>query len=146
MTEVESIIPHRPPFLFVDEIVETGEDRIVTRRTWRADESFYEGHYPGNPLTPGVLLCEASFQSAAILLIQRARQSTDMSEGTPVLSRIQEARFKRMVRPGDTLEIEVTLRETQKKFHFLRAICRCEGKTALTLDFALALVPEEGEN
>lgn len=69
-------IPHRPPFLFVDRIVEQGEARLVTERTFRADEAFFAGHYPGSPLTPGVLLCEACFQTGAILLMQGAAKGS----------------------------------------------------------------------
>ena len=72
---VKQALPHRPPFLFVDRIVEQGEGRIVTERTFRADEAFFAGHYPGSPLTPGVLLCEACFQTGAILLMAAAKGS-----------------------------------------------------------------------
>jgi len=57
MSEITQLIPHRPPFLFVDEIVSESAEGLVARRTWRADEDFYRGHYPGAPITPGVLLC-----------------------------------------------------------------------------------------
>ena len=56
--EVLGRIPHRPPFLFIDEIVAEGPEGLVARRTWRPEEDFYQGHYPGAPITPGVLLCE----------------------------------------------------------------------------------------
>jgi 3-hydroxyacyl-[acyl-carrier-protein] dehydratase len=63
-----SLIPHRPPFLFVDEIVSESADGLVARRTFRAEEDFYQGHYPGAPITPGVLLCEAVFQTGALYM------------------------------------------------------------------------------
>ena len=65
MPAVTDLIPHRPPFLFVDEIVSHDDLGLVAKRTWRAEEDFYRGHYPGAPITPGVLLCEAVFQTAA---------------------------------------------------------------------------------
>lgn len=68
LEQVKSQIPHREPFLFVDEILERAEGRIVTQRLVRADEPHFAGHYPGSPLMPGVLLCEACFQSGAMLL------------------------------------------------------------------------------
>jgi len=143
MSDVEQVIPHRPPFLFVDEVLEQTPESIRTRRTWRSEEFFYEGHYPGNPLTPGVLLCEACFQTGAILLATNAREAGDNTEGTPVLSRIGEAKFKQMVRPGDTIEIEATLKEAHGKFNFMRAVVRKDGKVAMTVEFALALVAED---
>lgn len=144
MEEILQTIPHRPPFLFVDTIVEVRENGITTQRTFRADESFYEGHYPGNPITPGVLLSEAVFQSAAIYLVKKAEQEGKSADGlTPVLSRIKDARFKSMVKPGDTVEIEITMLETVSKFHFLRGVVKNAGKTALTIEFALALIEEK---
>src|SRR5687768_7101600 len=65
-------IPHRPPFLFLDEIVEQSADRIVCRRNFTTKEFFYQGHYPSFPLTPGVILCEAALQAGAVLLSQQA--------------------------------------------------------------------------
>ncbi|WP_232767653.1 3-hydroxyacyl-ACP dehydratase FabZ family protein [Geminisphaera colitermitum] len=69
---VTDLIPHRPPFLFVDEIVSETPDGLVARRTWRADEYFYQGHYPNAPITPGVLLCEATFQAGALYMAKQA--------------------------------------------------------------------------
>jgi len=68
LEKVKATIPHREPFLFVDEILERAEGRIVTQRLVRADEPHFAGHYPGSPLMPGVLLCEACFQTGAMLL------------------------------------------------------------------------------
>ncbi|WP_269536924.1 3-hydroxyacyl-ACP dehydratase FabZ family protein [Cerasicoccus fimbriatus] len=143
MEEILRTIPHRPPFLFVDEIVEINEERALCRRTMRADENFYEGHYPGNPITPGVLLCEAVFQTGAIFLAKRLEAAgVDLANKTPVLSRIQDARFKRMVKPGDTIDIEAIFKEETRGFNFMRGAIKLDGKTALTIDFVLALVDE----
>ncbi len=147
MNDIHRAIPHRPPFLFVDEIVSERPDGLVARRTFRAEDFFYAGHYPGNPITPGVILCEAAFQTAAVFLVRKLIAQGHSAEGlTPVLSRIGEAKFKRMVKPGDTVEIDVTEKETVQQFHFLRGVLRKEGKPVLTLEFALALLPatEEG--
>ncbi|MGJ3243469.1 MAG: 3-hydroxyacyl-ACP dehydratase FabZ family protein [Opitutales bacterium] len=137
-------IPHRPPFLFVDAVESVTETGAICSRTLRPDEAFFEGHYPGNPLTPGVLLCEAVFQTGAIFLSHRlAKEGKDLNSATPVLSRIQDARFKQMVKPGDTVTLEVTLKEIVSKFFFLKGTVRkTDGKTAVTLEFALAMVEE----
>ena len=70
---VTDLIPHRPPFLFVDEIVSETADSLTARRTWRAEEDFYKGHYPNAPITPGVLLCEAVFQTGALFMARQAQ-------------------------------------------------------------------------
>jgi len=97
-SEILAAIPHRPPFLLVDEIVEQDEQRILCRKTFTPDEWFFAGHYPEYPVVPGVLLCEAAMQAGAVLLAQHL-DATD--EQVPVAARMQDVRFKRMVRPGE---------------------------------------------
>lgn len=134
-------IPHRPPFLFLDKIVEHTSEKLIAERTLRANEAFFEGHYPGNPITPGVLLCEAVFQAGAVFLVKHLEAEGASSEGlTPILSRIREARFKQMVKPGETITIEVAHKETVQKFHFMSGKVSKGGKTVLTIEYALALV------
>jgi 3-hydroxyacyl-[acyl-carrier-protein] dehydratase len=141
MNDIYQTIPHRPPFLFIDAIKTMRDDGAIAVRTFRADESFYEGHYPGNPITPGVLLCESVFQTGAVYLVKRLEKEGGSAAGkTPVLSRIKEAKFKNMVKPGATVEIEVIHQETLGQFHFLRGTVKQEGKLALSLEFALALI------
>ncbi|MBM3825772.1 MAG: beta-hydroxyacyl-ACP dehydratase [Verrucomicrobia bacterium] len=140
-TDVQATIPHRPPFLFLDRVDELRTDGAVCSRTFRAEESFYAGHYPGNPITPGVLLCESVFQAGAVYLTKKLQAEGGSAEGrTPVLCRIEEAKFKGMVFPGDTVSIEVKHAETLQQFHFMTGTVRRDGKAVLTIRFALALV------
>jgi 3-hydroxyacyl-[acyl-carrier-protein] dehydratase len=137
----QSVIPHRPPFLFVDEVLELDAEHALCARTFRADEGFYAGHYPGNPITPGVLLCESVFQAGAIFLTKRLEAQGQSAAGkTPVLCRIEEAKFKGMVFPGDRVTIEVRPTETLQQFHFMTGTVRRDGKAVLTIRYALALV------
>lgn len=143
MIGIEESIPHRPPFLFIDKMVEVTDDGAVAERSIRAEEPHFAGHYPGNPLMPGVLLCEATFQTAAVYLVERlSRESGDngASEKTPVLARIEEAKFKQMVRPGDVIRIEVKYRERLSRFHFLEGKVWNGEKLSVSLRFALALL------
>ncbi len=147
MDEILRMIPHRPPFLFIDGIVEMRGDGAVCRRTIRAEEPHFEGHYPGNPIMPGVLLCEACFQTGAIYLAkQLEKQGRTLAEVTPVLSRIGEAKFKQMVKPGDVLTIEAMMKETVGKFHFMKGKVLKDGKPALTIEFALAMLEPQPDN
>ena len=147
MEGIHRLIPHRPPFLFVDEIVEITDLGATTRLNVRPDSPFFEGHYPGNPIMPGVLLCEAVFQTGAIFLAEKlGADALDADKVNPVLSRIRDARFKRMVLPGDVIEITVVEVEQLGKFYNLRGEIAKEGKIAMTVSFALAMIPkEEGE-
>lgn len=138
-------IPHRPPFLFIDEVVDIREDGATAKRTIRPEEPYFEGHYPGNPIMPGVLLCEACFQTGAFFLgKQIEREGKSLSKVTPVLSRIGKARFKRMVQPGDTITVEVTMKEKVSRFFFMDGKILKLGRPAMTIEFALAMV--EGES
>jgi len=137
MDAIRDAIPHREPFLFVDEIVEQGPDVLRTR--WRVppEAEFLRGHYPGRPLVPGVILCESAFQAGAILC---ARELEGASPGAvPVLTRIGEARFKRMVAPGETVECEVRLDQRVGPARYLTARLAVGGKTVLRVEFTVAV-------
>jgi len=134
------IIPHRPPFLFVDEIVSETPGTLTAKRTWRAEETFYQGHYPGAPITPGVLLCESIFQAAALYM---ARQMPETSRGLPILARIENIRFRAPVFPGDTTLIEVSKKEIVAPFVFMSGIIRnAKNERVLTADFAVTFKPK----
>ena len=136
LDQIQAAIPHRAPFLLVDEIVEQDDQRIVCRKTFSGDEYFYAGHYPQHPITPGVLLCEAAMQSGAILL---SRLVGEPQSRVPVATRMNDVRFKRIVRPGDTIQMEVHLQERLGEAFFLHAKVTCAGKLAASFDFACTL-------
>jgi 3-hydroxyacyl-[acyl-carrier-protein] dehydratase len=137
MNQVTELIPHRPPFLFVDAIVSHDGDVLVATRTWRADEDFYRGHYPGAPITPGVLLCEAVFQTGA-LLMARLMGGPEGQGGVPLLTKVTEVRFRQPVYPGDTTVMEVRRAETMGEFHFMSGSMKKDGKRVLNLEFSVA--------
>ena len=144
MEEIYRRIPHRSPFLFVDRIIEINPDDATCELHVREDLDLFKGHYPDNPIFPGVLSCEAVFQTGAIFLSEKIGQEVlNSSTVTPVLSRIRDARFKRMIKPGDTIQIKVILHEQIGKFYNLRGEIRLEGKVVTTVSFALALVEEK---
>jgi 3-hydroxyacyl-[acyl-carrier-protein] dehydratase len=138
LEEVKAAIPHREPFLFVDEIVEFEENRILCKKTFRADEYFFAGHYPGFPVVPGVLQCEAAMQAGAILLTKIFKDD-DFSGRLPVVAGLDKVRFKEMVRPGDTLFLEVKYKNKMAGVYFLHAKVTVNGKTSAHFDVACAL-------
>lgn len=141
MIDILATIPHRPPFLFIDEITALDDTSVTAIRTIKGEEPQFEGHYPGNPIMPGVLLCEACFQCGAVLLVNRLQKAGgSAAELTPVLSRITEAKFKHMVRPGDLITITVKFKETLSKFHFLSGKITTGNAVVLQCEFALALI------
>lgn len=131
---ITDLIPQRPPFLFVDKIVDRSDKMIKTTFKVSGDEEFFKGHFPGNPIMPGVLLQEALFQSGAALMAGRE------GGGLGVVTRVQNAKFKNMVRPGDELEMEVELTESISNAHYMKGSTKVNGKTVLVIEFAVASV------
>ena len=138
LDRIHAAIPHREPFLLVDEIVEQTDDQIVCRKTFTGGEYFFAGHYPEFPVVPGVLLCEAAMQAGAILL---SRHVDEGKGSVPVATRMNDVKFKRMVRPGDTIDIEVRLKERLADAFFLQAKVAVAGQPAVRFEFACTLAP-----
>ncbi len=134
-SQIEALIPHRSPMLLVDEIVEQSENTIHCRKTFDEHEFFVQGHFPGYPLVPGVILCECALQAGAILLAGK----TTSSNAVPVATRLDNVKFKQMVRPGDSIEIHVTLQDAVSTAFFLNGKISSNGKLAARLDFACTL-------
>ena len=141
MEQILKAIPHRPPFLFVDKVIELTDTKIRAKKEISPEEPFFKGHYPGNPIMPGVLICESIFQTGAILL---SSIIGDIGKGTPVLTRINNAKFKNMVRPGAILELEAELVEKVGNAFFMKGKATSEGKTVVTVEFAVSLALPPG--
>jgi 3-hydroxyacyl-[acyl-carrier-protein] dehydratase len=138
--QIEARIPHRAPMLLVDEVLEKTDRRIVCRRRFGEDEFFVQGHYPDYPLVPGVILCEACMQAGAILLSDHA------GAGIPVATRMNDVRFRQMVRPGDEIEMEVDLVERLAHAFYLRGKVTRSGQTVMRLEFACTAAAARGDD
>lgn len=137
--EILARIPHRPPFLWVDRIIEHNTSSIVTRKYFPPDLEVFLGHYPHKPIVPGVLLCEAIFQSGALLMtFLPLPPNISKKDGFPVLTRIGNARFKRIVIPGDEVEIRVELKEMVSSVTIMKGTAKITGKTAVQVEFNCA--------
>jgi len=143
---VTELIPHRPPFLFVDEIVSESADGLVARRTWRADEFFYQGHYPEAPITPGVLLCESVFQTGALFMALQAKAAgAKPGEGVPLMAKVSDVRFRSPIYPGDSTVIEVKKKDVAAGFTMMSgSIKKADGTRVLSVDFTVAWKTPEG--
>lgn len=144
LAQIQATIPHRPPFLLIDEIVEQDDNTIVCRKRFTGDEFWYAGHYPDYPITPGVILCEAAMQAGAVLLSKHA----DAQPGAvPVATRANNVQFRDMVLPGSEVMIEVELTERLADAFFLKAKVtnQASGKLACRFEFACTLTTPQDQ-
>ena len=132
-------MPQREPFLFVDRVVEITSDIIRTEREVKANEPFFAGHFPGRPIMPGVLICEAVFQSSSILMTKRTGALPDDRQ-IPLITRISNVKLKKVVLPGDLMEVEVKLKEIVGQAAYMSGKVKVGEKTALTVDFSAMFV------
>jgi len=132
--EIMAILPHRDNMLLIDEAAVT-DGKAYGKYTVRGDEWFLHGHFPGNPVVPGVILCEILAQSAGVLL------ADDMKKGaTPYLTGISSARFKTPVKPGDVTETQCEITRSKPPFYFASGELHVSGKACLKAEFSFAVV------
>jgi 3-hydroxyacyl-[acyl-carrier-protein] dehydratase len=138
--EIQALIPHRWPFLLVDRIVEydPAKGRIVGEKAVTAGEWFFQGHFPGLPVMPGVLQVEALAQTMAVYV---ARQE-GFGDRIGLFAGIDECRFKRIVSPGDRLRLEVTMERLGKRFGRGRAVASVDGEIACEALVSFIIPPE----
>jgi len=133
---IEEILPHREPFLLIDEVLELEPgERVVARKQVREDEWYLRGHFPGRPVMPGVLIVEAMAQTGAVAVL-----SEEENRGRIALfAGIDDTRFKRIVEPGDELELECTLEQVRGPIGKGKARATVDGQLAArgTLTFAV---------
>jgi len=134
--QIESILPHREPFLLIDEVLEfEAGKRVVARRTVREDEWYFTGHFPGRPVMPGVLIVEAMAQTGAVAVLAQEENRGKIA----YFAGIDDCRFKRIVEPGDKLELVCEIDRIRGPIGRGKAEARVEGELAAraTLTFAV---------
>jgi 3-hydroxyacyl-[acyl-carrier-protein] dehydratase len=136
-SEIEAILPHREPFLLLDEVTEIEPGvRVVARKRVREDEWYLAGHFPGRPIMPGVLMVEAMAQAGAVAVLSEAENRGKLA----LFAGIDDVRFKRIVEPGDELEVTCELERLRGPVGRGKAKATVDGQLAVrgTLTFALA--------
>ncbi len=130
---LKGILPHREPMLLVDEAAREG-DTAVGRYRVRGDEYFLQGHFPGNPIVPGVILCEMLAQSACVLLQDQIRDGM-----LPVYTGLNNVKFRSPVRPGDTVESRCRIRRARHPFYFAEGTVTVDGRLCVSAEFSFAV-------
>ena len=140
--EIKTFLPHREPMLLVDSLEEeivSNENGEVTRYAIgtyhvRGDEFFLQGHFPGYPVVPGVILCEMMAQTCALLL------GEEIKNKRPLYTGIDNVRFKRQVRPGDTVVLRSTITDRRQSIVFAKAEAQVDGKLCCRGNLSFALI------
>ncbi len=134
--EIKKIIPHREPMLLIDE-TEVVDGIALGKYTVRGDEFFLKGHFPGNPVVPGVILCEMMGQSACLLVNEEG------GNFTPYFTGMNAVKFKSKVFPGDTIEFKSEILKIKKPFYFIKSAGYVSGKLAVCGELSFAVIKGE---
>lgn len=139
--DIQKILPHRYPFLLVDRITEMEEGKSVTGiKNVTINEPFFQGHFPGNPIMPGVLICEALAQVGAVLLLGMEENRGKLG----VFTGINNFKFRKQVVPGDTLELHAELITYRHGMGKANVEAKVDGKTAAKGEMSFAVIENEG--
>lgn len=143
---VAALLPHRYPFLLVDRVVEIeAGKRIIALKNVTINEPFFSGHFPGYPLMPGVLLCEAVVQAGGILVRSSGVEAGHQPKYA-LLTGLDKVRFRHQVTPGDQLRLEAETVRQRGRFWRMRGTASVADQIAAALEFSLTEVePDEGE-
>jgi 3-hydroxyacyl-[acyl-carrier-protein] dehydratase len=140
LPDPKDLLPHREPFLFVDEILELVPGvRVRARWTLRPEMPFYAGHFPGNPLTPGVLIVESLAQTAGLVAMSLPENAGRLA----LFAGIEKVRFRRPVRPGDTLELDMRMTRQRGPIGWAEGEARVGDAVACAASLSFAFVDAE---
>jgi 3-hydroxyacyl-[acyl-carrier-protein] dehydratase len=136
---VQNLLPHRYPFLLVDRVVEfESGKRVLCYKNVSVNESFFQGHFPGNPVMPGVLVIEALAQAGGVLT--QLTHGGDLNGRLSYMVKVDGAKFSRMVVPGDRLEMEVTIKREIRNMTQYSGVARVDGEQVACAEILCAEV------
>lgn len=139
--EIKKILPHREPMLLVDEMY-LNEDGTATGYYYvKGDEFFLQGHFPGNPIVPGVIQCEMMAQASCIMF------EKEMTEGNvlPVYTGLNKVKFRRQIKPGDKIKIDTQLVKAKHPMYMLHGELSVDDKVCMNGDFSVAIMSAENK-
>ncbi len=139
INQIMEVLPHRFPMLLVDRIIEVDATRCKGIKNVTINEAFFQGHYPGRPIMPGVLILEAMAQTGAVILLANPQ----FKGAVPVIGSIDDVKYKRQVVPGDQLVLDVELLWMRNDVGRIKGRASVEGETAAQMEMTFKLLPQE---
>jgi len=136
-SEIKALLPHREPMLLIDEVELTQGGKAIGKTMINGNEYFLQGHFPGNPVVPGVILCEMMAQTCSLLIPKEKLRGA-----TPYFTGIKEASFKRRVTPGETIQFSCEFVRAMGNFYFCQGEGRVDGEICVKAQLSFALVSE----
>ena len=140
--EIKEILPHREPMLLVDEVYLNEDGSATGYYQVRGDEFFLQGHFPGNPIVPGVIQCEMMAQSACIMFAEKMKDK----DVIPVYTGLDKVRFRNMVRPGDRIKIDTKLIRELPPMYMLHGELSVDGKKCMNGEFSFVITRGKEES
>lgn len=140
--EVQNLIPNRYPICYIDSVEELVPGQsIKCRKNVTINEVFFRGHFPGNPVMPGVLIIETLAQAASILILK----SPAFYKQTAYLGSIHQGKFRGMVRPGDRLDLEVTMEKVRSRMGMVKAVARVAGRRVCSAELTFVVADRQAK-
>ena len=133
--DIQKVLPHRDPFLFVDRVLMMTENHIVALKDVRSDEPYFRGHFPSQPVMPGVLIIEALAQAGGVLMLSKSENRGKIA----YLATLNNARFRKMVIPGDTLILEATVTKMKSKIGIVQCVAKVKDEEVCGAEIMFAL-------
>lgn len=139
MEQIQEIIPHRYPFLLIDRVLEIKDDTIIRGyKNLSANEHFFQGHFPGKPIMPGVLIIEALAQLGAVYILAKPENQGRIA----FFMTIENAKFRKPVIPGDRLDLELTVLKIKSSFGKVQGVASVNGQVVAEAEITFALGPK----
>ncbi len=132
--EIMAIIPHRPPFLLLDEVIEISGNQIIAKKNLTMNEPVFQGHFPKEPVFPGVLIIEALAQAGAVVLLSKEEFKGQIA----YFGGVDRARFRQKVTPGDTLMLEVSLIKMVKNIGVAKGVAKVRDQVVCSCEMTFA--------